>query len=80
MEFVLLSQLLGRPLFGSFHSSRFYCLTYGKKKKEKEGKEGRRYLKKEEKKGSLLLAFNKPNQFCWSSWLQQAEGGLVGWI
>ena len=45
----------------------------GKKERKEEG------IKKEKKtKGSFLLASNKPNQFSWSSWLQQAEGEVVG--
>ena len=45
----------------------------GKKERKEEG------IKKEKKtKGSFLLASNRPNKFSWSSWLQQAEGGLVG--
>ena len=45
----------------------------GKKERKEEG------IKKEKKtKGSFLLASNRPNQFSWSSWLQEAEGEVVG--
>ena len=82
--FVSLSQLLGCPLFGSnsgvFTVPGFIVpLVRIKKKKKKKGrrdikgkKEGIKQLRK-----SLLLALKWPSQFCWSFWLQQAEGDLV---
>ena len=65
MKFVSLSQLLGCPLFGSnshlFTVPGFIVSLVRIKKKKK----------------SLLLASYWPSQFCQSSWLQQAESGLV---
>ena len=46
--------------------------------KKKEGKKGRRSLKKFKKnKRETSADLIRPSQFCWSSWLQQAEGELV---
>ena len=46
--------------------------------KKERMKERKKELKKEiKKRKSLLLALNRPSQFCWSSCLQQAVEGLV---
>ena len=71
MKFVSVFQFWGFSLviplwvcLWTFHSSRSYCLTSGEKKKKK-----RIYKKK-----SLLMTLNQPSEFCWSSWMPQAEG------
>ena len=48
-----------------------------RKKELKEKNDNKRELLKKQTNKSLLLASNWPSQFCWSSWLQQAEGGLA---
>ena len=70
VKFVSFSQLLGLALWSLFgsDSSPFTApgliVSLGEKKKEKR-----------KKKKSILLILNQPSEFCWSSWLEQAEGG-----
>ena len=54
----------------SFHHSRFYCITWGKKRKKRQGRKNIR----------PLLTLNRLSEFCWFSWMPQAEGAWVSFL